>query len=450
MVNNDGERTLRSLEALEKVRASFIPLPELPEISDALIADEAVAERIREGAGKIREWVAAVLPKIDEARKGSREAQELAAEAVKEAEQKLHEYLRDDTPAYRRASWMGVLSHRLSAEINSRAEAIALIQELVEQDYLLKIPAPSRNGDEQETSQELPATALEAYGMGYIVPDESAFGDPELDELKKGFTDFLNRVWEAERKTRIQGAQNLFAQNELTSQEFLAGTSGKFALGIPPEEVRKTDGTTDFWRGGGTLLMQSDGENATPLAATGTIQNAVAEAKNLGIHLKLQSLEWEIPPFIKALPPDMSRKIQLIWYLIKRGLQALEEKQQRQALKEKLAEKATVTSEQFLLEGKEGVCLVQFEQDWEERAPDGQVVNRVTDPFFLVERYTQDEGNQRFILLVEVPPHFEALLKPCMGGHLEGDKFSGVPHPLGTMLRNAYGQAAKLAQINDN
>lgn len=443
-------KTLHSLEELGKERASFVPLPELPEISDALTADEAVAERIREGAGKIREWVAAVLPKIDAARKGSREAQELAAKAIKEAEQNLLEYLHHETPAYCRASWMGVLSHRLSAELRSRAEAIALLQELVEQDYLQEIPVPSRNGDEQETPQELPAGALEAYNRGYVVPDTSAFGEPETAELKKIFANFLNRAWEAERKIRTQGAQELFDQSELTTEEFRTGKPGKFVLGIPPEEVKKADGTTDFWRGGGTLLMESDGEKVTPLAATGTIQKTIAEAKNLGVHLKVKSLQWETVPFIKALPLEMSGKIQLLWHIIRRGLRALEEKQQRQALKEELAKKATITPEQFLLEGQEGICLVQLEQDWEQRSPEGQVINTVPDPFFLVERFTQDEGNQRFILLMEVPPHLEELLKPCMGEHSEGDKFFGVPHPLSMILRNAHGQAAKLAQINDN
>ncbi|MCH8741403.1 hypothetical protein IH779_00695 [Patescibacteria group bacterium] len=444
-----GEKTLHSFGELKEVRASFISLPELPEISDALTADEAVAERIREGAEQIREWVTTVLPKIDETKSGSREAQELAVEAIKEVEKTLREYIQSETPAYRRASWLGVLSHRFSAELGSRTEAIALLQELVEQGYLQEIPVPNRNGDEQETPQELPATALKAYGKDYVVPAESAFGEPETNELEEIVAKFLSRVWETEKKVRTETAQDFFTQSELTAKEFRAGKPGKFALGIPPEEVKLAGGATDFWRGGGTLLMESDGEKVMPLAATGSIQKAITEAKDLGVHLKAESLQWETPPFVRTLPSEMNRKIQLIWHLIQRGLRALEEKQQRQALKEELAKKATISSEQFLLKEQKGTCLVQLEQDWEERAPDGQVVNRVLDPFFLVERFTQDEKDQPFILLVEVPPHFEELLKPCMGEHPEGDKFFGVPHPLGTILRNAYGQATKLAQIND-
>ena len=67
-----GGQTLRSLEELGET-AGLVPLPELPEIK-GLTADEAVAEKIREGAQEIREWTAATLVKLEEVARASREA----------------------------------------------------------------------------------------------------------------------------------------------------------------------------------------------------------------------------------------------------------------------------------------------------------------------------------------------------------------------------------------
>ena len=197
------------------------------------------------------------------------------------------------------------------------------------------------------------------------------------------------------------------------------------------------------------MQVESDGERVTPLAATGTIQGAIEEAMGLKVHLLLKSLEWDTAPHVQALPLDMNKKIQLLWHVLQRGLLAAEEKQQRQALRDEFKEKATITPEQFFLEGQPGICLVQLEDDWEDRALDGKVKNRVLDPFFLAERFNQGEEEQGFIRIVEVPPHFEEMLAPCMGEYAEGEKFQELPYPLALVLRNVYGQTAKAAQINN-
>jgi len=430
---------------LGEEKASFVPLPDLPEI-EGLTADEAVADRIREGALQVREWTAAVLPKIDAAKAGSREAREQAADAIAEAESTLQSYLEHDTRAWRRASLMAVFSHHLAKELRSRPEAEALLQDLVDQGYLEDITPEKK--EQEESPQELPAEALRAYDKAYIVPADFAFGDPEIGELRQLLASFLRRVWAEERQIRTLAAKDLFSQSNLSPEEFRAGKPGKLTLGIPPEEVRKSDGTTAFWRGGGTLQVESNGERVTPLAATGTIQGAIEEAVSLKVHLLLRSLEWDTTPYVQALPPEMNKKIQLLWHLLQRGLLAAEEKRQRQDLRDEFEKRATITPEQFFLEGQPGICLVQLEEDWEDRDQDKRVINRVLDPFFLAERFNQGD-EQGFIRILEVPPHFEEMLASCMGEHPEGEKFLGLPYPLVLILQNAYGQTQKAAQINN-
>ena len=431
-------RTVKDLSQIGGVwQDSFVPPPELPQIS-LLTADEAVAEKIREGAGKVREWVVSTLFQIDAIGSASRELQELNEEQVNEARSAINGFLGHETKAYRRAAWLGTFKQRLAATANSKTEAQAVIDGLV-QDRLL------------EKTDEGP---LKIFDETYTVPAISTFKEPELEEVIGFLRQFTYRTLQAERQARTKHAEELYGQSELSLEDFLAGKAGRITLGTPPEPMVNQDGSPVLkpdgapqWRGGGTLLVESDGANKIfPVAASGNIQRGVEEAIALKVHVLLHTLDWEFLGGIQGLDEARFKKLVLIWNLLKRGIAAEKRNIAIRSQKAELTEGVEIISmKEFFVEGRPGSCLVNLNKPWEPQVANGEGSVYIHDFFFMVKRSMQEseDGPRVFIHVTKAPGHITDYLAKCMDVYPEGEKFGGCPQPLQAILRATFGQVTK-------
>lgn len=402
-------------------------IPELPEVEFGdLVELEAQAEEIRRAAGEIRGWTLSTLGQLGKVRQMSREAQDLAAPKLAQANKDLASLLSHEIPAYRRAAWLGLLEHEFSLELNSRAEVEELLNRLVKEGRLV----------------ECADGALRAYGKSYDISPDSYFGEPEKAEVRGFLAKLLSRVFQETGKVRESKAQALRAQGSSDLKALLTGKPGKYTVEVPSEKVVQNGKT--FWRGGGVLLVKSNEQEIHPVDASGAIEGAIQEAQDFGVFLKVYTLAlaWDKPPIVPGLDPERGRKIQLLWHLLKRAIRAKEEAGSVAEVREALADRATVSPKEFFLERQLGTCLAGFQGTWEN--PDG--TPGLTDIFFLVER-TEEEGVKR-IRIADAPDHLREFFAPCLDKEFveEGKKFEGVAQPLGAVLQAIYGQTWKASQ----
>lgn len=400
----------KSFDVLEESR---VDLPELRKISKCLEGFEAQAEKIREGAKKVKFWVNSALSLLDQINKLSPEARDLAVERTTSIQRTFNDLLKHNVLKYRQAAWLSLFNYEFSKDYRTRKEVEELVEKLVKERRLIDDP----QGE------------LRIYNRHLRISPEARFEEKEVAEIEEIIKSLLARVENEETKRRGQRVEELKARADITLQDLCDGRPGKCFLSVPPERVE--NGGQAFWRGGGTLLVESDGEKILPFAATGTIEAAIEEVKNLRIHLLVSSLRNEKAPVVLALPPEMNRKVQLLWHLIKRAIRQEEVKTVAAAF----ARKATISAQEFFLEKKPGICLVEFQGIWE--TPTGE---RIPNLFFLVERRKRKK-DQTEIILLEVPEHLNGFFA-CMGEEYpeKDNKFQGVEQPLRAVLQAVYGQ----------
>ena len=423
---------VQSLERLTELEVE--PLPDLPDIAAVLTTEEIKekAEETRQKAAAICAWVNTHMGRLDLLNDPSfgREERELAKPLKEQIESSLKELVENKTPAYRRAAWLAILLYELNKERDTREQVEHLMAKLVEAGYLIEDPEGSLN----------------AYNRTYAPSPESGFGEPEIAAVKKTLRDLLNRVYLRVGEKRQEKTEVLKGMATISYQELKDGKPGKCSLSIPAEEIK--NGSEQRWRGGGELLVESDGRRILPLNAVGSIEEAVREAKSLKITLLVKSLESEKPPFPGGASKEQIAKIHFLWHLIKRFLRNAENEERIASQLEELAKLATISQEEFFLDGKVGTCLAELEGTWKIPSPDGQTAAELPNLFFVVER-KEGEGKTK-IRLVEVPDHLKELLASCIGEEFpESPKFGGCPIPLGSMLRSIYGQVSKSAQIQE-
>ena len=419
----------KGLEALAGVDLTLpVPEPELPDVEFGdLTASEARAQKIREAAEKYHVWVRKALTYFQEVKKASREAQELEAEKFKQAKDGLNRLLSHDIPAYRRAVWLGLLEHEFSQELNSRTEVEELLDRLVREGRL----------------KEDPSGSLQAYHKAYAISPDSFFGDSETTEVTELFSKLISRVFQETGKTHKEKTQELQAQGSSDIQDLVAGKPGKYAVKVPAEKVDQNGQT--FWRGGGTLLVEVNGQgDILPLDSSGSIEGAVEETRALRVFLKAYTLSWNWPPKVDWIDEQRVRKLHLLWHLLKRAIRYKENEERVAKAKEALVSRTTINAQEFFLDKKLGICLVDFYGDWQN--PDGSA--GPTNLFFLVERFILDAGDEEnpSIRIVDAPEHLNGFFAQCMGEYTEkGD----LPSLLWAVLKATSGQALKASKDAD-
>ncbi len=420
-----GDKKGQVLHGLEELGSvTIVPLPELPEVKLGDLTElEAQAEKIRGAAAQTRDWVRSALSQLELIRGAKREVRELVTTKVAKAQQDINNLLHHEMPAYRRAAWLGLLEYEFSKDLHSRQEAESLFEKLVREGRLV----------ENSTGP------LKAYGKSYAISSDSCFEEPEVAEARGCLATLLSRVFQETGKAREEKAQELRTQGSSDLKLLIAGKAGKYVVEVPAEKTVQNG--KSFWRGGGTILVESDGKEIEPLDASGSIEGAIEEARELEVFLKLYALNLTKPPVVPGLDPEKGKKLQLLWHLLKRAIRHKEEVERIARAKEAYASRVTVTDQEFFPEQKPGVCLAEFQRAW-------QNLDGSTGPsnfFFLVER-KEEEGAKR-IRIAETPDHLGNFFASCMGEYTEeGNKFEGVPYPLRAVLMAIYGQVVQASK----
>ncbi len=411
------------------VATILVPPLELPEveIGDPDVLEEQV-KKIQASAEELRGWFLGKLGELEKAKGMSPKARELVAEKIATIQRKLEEFLCHSVPDYRRAAWLALLTFELGRGLSSRQETEELLSRLVKEKRLVETPGGRL-----------------VYGRrSFEVSPASMFEEPEMLQAYQLFGNLLSRVYQEIGRARQQKTQHLTTQATINWQELKAGKRGKCVLDVPAEKVQ--NGGKEFWRGGGILLVESDGEKIFPLDASGAIEETVREANALGVHLLVKSLTWDEPPFVRGLQPEKGKKVQLLWHLCRRGFSAEEEKEKVKATRQIFSDEADLTPEGFFSGRESGTCLVGFRGIWEVKDPEGKVTDRIPNLFLLVRR-EEKEGKMR-LRIAEVPDHLGDLFRDCMEGYTEeGNKFEGTPHPLRAILMAVYGQVTSQEAI---
>jgi len=404
----DNKEKITSFGKLKEMWGATVEL-DLPD-PKTIAPDDLVkqAEIIDAGQQKVQEWTKNLLAKVDqratavntiEDRNQKRIAQKLAQDNNATDLKALDSFLHGDRdPFYRQAAWFATLEYFFSEDLQTTAELATLLERMVAANYLTKDAAGP----------------LKPYKDGYNFCPNCPLDETEKTKVKLMLLSLRIKIFDYE-KTAIKEKGNL------EIRDFLAGKPGRLALTINAEPIRRGEQT--IWRSGGVLLVRSDGTDIVPLEATGGIKEAILEAKTMEVHLRLDSLNQNFPPFILSLPKEKNTKVQLLWHLIKRGL-----------FRYKIASMATINQKEFFLEGKTGDCFLEFKGNWQ--VPNG---GPTISNFFLLINRSEEEGAKR-ICIAKAPNHLVDFFKDCMGKYEEGNKFEGVPQPLRAVLQAAYGQ----------
>jgi len=422
-------------------------MPELPQINEEALAKQVDA--IRGHAIKVGEWVRNFLAQKILLTGQGREALEAQAEAMQKGEEYLsHVLYKDKTPAFRRAAWMALLQFHLEQVLTTRSQAWDLLHQLVDAGYLRE----AKDGD---------ALVLRCNGgERYTFPEVAGFGEPEVAILQGVMNDFWEDTTNRERAALVEQTQDLFGKADagLNLHDFLGGKPGKYCFRIPAEEIldKKTRISTGKWRSGGTLLVESDGKRVWPIEAIGGIQRGVGEVMSRKLFLFPSCLERSAPPVPERLDQETVKKLHLLWWLLRRGilrLQGQEQAEQDRALvaetRERFGTMATVSPQEFFLEKKPGICLVQYEGTWTypKNAEDDEEIQNL---FVLVERRSPEpDDGIPLINIREAPKHLAKFFARCEDQDWpeEDEKFSGVGQPLQAVLKAVWGQVNKACRI---
>ena len=400
-----GQLKEKSKEVWSSNPEPELELPHPSSIDPAEMSDQV--EKISRDQNKLRAWTISILGNIDqrlqEANKEkdpqkNKIAQRLASMGNREDQAALDLYLRGDDkdPFHKQIVWLTVFEYYLKKPHQTQIEVQATINKLTGLKYLT----------------EDAAGQIKACGKTYST--DPVLGD-EIETVKKFLSDLVSNVLEIEKK-------NLFARADLTVADFLAGKAGLLALTIHAEEANETDGKR-FWRKGGVLLVQSDGNKAWSITASGGIEKTIQEGMEMKVSIFLDSLSRNVPPIPRGITAEKIKKIHSLWYIIRRGL-----------MRHKFAARGTITKREFFLEGKPGVCYLDYNGTWD--VPGGP---RLANFFFLVSR--EENDGVKSIRLVDTPDHLKGFFSQCMEKYPEeGQKFENVPQPLRAVLQAGYGQ----------
>jgi len=412
---------------------------------------EANAALIEQKQGQIRQWVPIHLAAIATVEVLSPKAQRLAQTKVTEIKEGLKEILDHENGYYRAAGWLALLLFNFSKDLQSLEEVGALLLALVKKGHLKE--ADKSTG------------FIRFQDRLYRVPDGVEFEPEERKEVEEAFFALFYRARKAEEL------------NDISWTDLMAGKPGSITLGIPPEEVLEEGEKTGRWRPGGQLRVRSDGTKIFPVRITTGNQNlrdAVTRAVELGVSLNLEHFNSDTPPTGLRLDAEGAGKVKLFWFLMKRAKQTELDRQERQRIRDEMAANlATVTTEQFFLDGQPGICQVSLVA-WQTKDLQGNETGTLYDPYLFPERTVEEgaEGEDPIsyisILPERVSEQFREYLdtfavnkgeeeekegeekkEPFWGKHPEGNDFDGLPYPLNSLMRRARTLTDRTSKISN-
>lgn len=227
--------------------------------------------------------------------------------------------------------------------------------------------------------------------------------------------------------------------------ELLAGKAGTYLIHIPDEHRRGQN------LRGGLVAVGSDGKEVRIVRAAGGVYKRAQQL--MGVFIPLRTLgeaEFQLNYFEKN--QDLYKAKWGLHDLLRRGIAAWEEEKERKAKvadfqgkadasRTALAERATVSEEEWLVDGKDGSAVVYYgRRPWEVMSADGKIT-RFFEVSCLVER--REDSHIRLVALPEFPENLKELFAgdEIRGWHHPGENYMKSTWPLGSFLRKCAGMA---------
>lgn len=256
--------------------------------------------------------------------------------------------------------------------------------------------------------------------LHYKIGPDFGLDQEDIAEVGRIVNQLSLTVKKLEHDRRQAMDKEMVAQANVTLDEVLANKDGTCLIKVPAEAFEK-DGQTQ-WRGGGNITFQF-GKEITAIRASGSVERLIADIGRRGASLPRHALTWDKAPGFYAAKQaalknhglsdsegeQRAKDMITMWHMLRRGIARHNEIKARQAQKQEMAARATITAEEFFgLNGstgqpKDGVALLAF--DGAVKTREGRLIS----PFMLVSR----EGES--FELVELPPHLDDAFGKFMG-----------------------------------
>ena len=369
---------------------------------------EELAEKDRQAAKEAYAQIQRVAAFLEGVKGASREASERLKPEISEAKQILTANIYHENTSVRRSVWKALLGFYFNTPLEVQDEVEQLVNGLVGQKNLLYAD---------------PNGALVVYGTSYSVSKDSMFEEEDTKEVKRELEALIGRV---RRIIRTRAA--------LTAEELLRGNKdGSYYGYVPPQKFLDGEGNAS-WRPGGTIAVTCERGWIKLIDATGKIEGPIMKAKKLEVKITSRSLAESRPPFLKNVPEEIARATQLFWHILKRAVIFAN-------WLESVKTRTTITPYEFLVEKKDGVTFLDFEEPWEEIHANEEAF-WISRPLVLIQRF-QREG-KKFVQLLETAEHLTDWLGECWGEFPEeGNRFEGLPQLLQRFLQAMYGKEVK-------
>ena len=370
------------------------------------------------------------------------------ASSVKEMTEYLNDILDHNDPIYRQAAALAYLKSVLSQDFKNLTRADEVLRDLDAHGLLVK-------------TEKNEGPIIIGY-QHYKVSDKFGMETEDLAEISEVVAKFSRIKKVLVHQQRQEQAKAAESKSTISFDEALSGETGMCLISVPPESFLERDGKEN-WRGGGQLFVRFTSTEVVPLKGIGSIEKTVADMVGSNIRLPRHTLDKSAPPAssnsfsrVQAVimgkfdldekeAEDYIKLMKTLWWLIHRGIRALQRKRATEKTKSIFRSKANITQMQaFGLNGSpdpgEGLALMEFEGAFRQGS------NSIYDLFFLA-KFSQSEGNS-VIELAEVPPHLKTTLGGFVGKKfLVGDNFLKCPVQLGRILRGIRGQVEMQAEL---
>jgi len=426
-----------------KIRA--LPSLDTEDIRSTISQKVSACHQIQEDVANALKFLADVRTLIGEQedRTARRIVEAETAKSVKEMQEYLNDVLTLEDEIYRQHSALAYIKSVLSQKFTDYDQAQEVLGDLCQRELLV------------QTGREGPI--LIGY-QRYAVDPKFGFEAEDIEEISGAVANFSKCLMTLVRQQRQEKKEEAEEDADIDLADAVAGKNGKCLLEVPAEEYEDREGKS-AWRGGGSLLVEFTEKEIVPILGIGSIENAIKGMVVSNVSLARYTMDWDSPPGHGKKAFDRVRagvmetvglnaveaeayvnKMKALWWLIRRAVNSLKNKEETGRIKEEFQQKAEISAEQFFgLNGSknpaQGTALLSFEGAFHQKGDKPSVYNL----FFLATR--GEENGVETVEVTEVPDHLQNLV-----GGLRGKKFptennfSGCPVQLGRILRGIRSQ----------
>ncbi len=426
----------------EALSSAKLAVPTLESLAGVADIGSAIEEK-KKAAEKIREGIAAALIFLLEVFRrltgcADNDERRFVKEELADSQEKAQAYLGQTLEikgALGTIAATAYLRTVLTMDYQSAEEVQSMLHELVERKLLVvhgKGPAVQ--------------IGYQNYSLG-----DFGFDADDIRVVTSVVEQFSRAVKTRERERRTNLRQGLLAASEITLDQALAGEDGKCLLSVPPEAFTDRDGK-NRWRGGGEVLFQFSDKVVTPVRASGSVENLIADISDRGGRLVRASLKWETPPHIEGLARDFAKKLGLrdlsvardkardfltLWHIIQRGIRHAEAVKEQETELAELTARAEITPVQFFGLNGSGSPVFDKPALLQLKGVIRLDTSNLYNPFLLVQRGVED--GQEVIGLSAIPAFLEGYLGKYVGRTFPASDRRACPE-LSNLLHQIRGQ----------